>query len=198
MSPTFRRRDLLKWTAGTLLGPLLSDRVLALLDDPPTGLVVGQPQAARAGMAVLASGGNAVDAVVAAALVAGVVAVQQCGIGGYGGHMVIATGDGKKVTAIDFNSTAPAAARPDLYTLDNKGQVKDQLDSLGWLAAGIPGTLAGMQLALDRHGSRPFAQLVRPAIDHAGMVSKSPPALPPRFVPMSSASGRMPPRRAAA
>jgi gamma-glutamyltranspeptidase/glutathione hydrolase len=130
------------------------------------GLVNGQPQAAEAGLAVLAAGGNAVDAAVCAALVAGVVAVPSCGIGGYGGHLVIAR-PGGKVTAIDFNSTAPAAARPDMFAPDEKRVVKGQINNFGWLAAGVPGTLAGLQLALDRFGTQKFAELVRPAIRYA-------------------------------
>ena len=51
---------------------------------------MGNPIAARVGEKILSSGGNAVDAIVAAALTAGVAAPNQCGIGGYGGHMVIA------------------------------------------------------------------------------------------------------------
>ncbi len=131
------------------------------------GCVVEQPQGARAGMEVLAAGGNAVDAAVAAALVAGVVAVPSCGVGGYGGHMVIARADGKKVTAIDFNSAAPAAARPDLFPLDEQGRVKGGANAHGWLAAGVPGTLAGLQLALDRYGTQPFRKLVQPALRYA-------------------------------
>ena len=68
--------------------------------------MIGQAEGAEAGNAVLAAGGNAVDAVVAAALVAGVVALPSTGIGGYGGHLVIAQPDGK-VFAIDFNSHRP-------------------------------------------------------------------------------------------
>jgi gamma-glutamyltranspeptidase / glutathione hydrolase len=128
--------------------------------------VNGQPQAAEAGTAILAAGGNAVDAAVAAALVAGVVAVPSCGIGGYGGHLVIARPDGK-VTAIDFNSAAPAAAKPDMFAADEKGGVKGQVNSFGWLATGVPGTLAGLQLALDKYGTRKFADVVRPAIQYA-------------------------------
>jgi gamma-glutamyltranspeptidase/glutathione hydrolase len=140
----------------------------ALLAAPSTvkGLVTGQPEGAAAGMDVLRDGGNAVDAAVAAALVAGVVQVAGCGIAGYGGHMVIAPAKGK-VTAIDFNSAAPAAARPDMFPLDERGAVKGRIDAFGWLAAGVPGTLAGLQLALDRYGTRRFAALVRPAIKYA-------------------------------
>src|SRR5207302_3657707 len=119
----------------------------AVLAAPPRpwsrghGLVTGQPEGADAGMAVLASGGNAVDAVVAAALVAGVVEVGGCGIGGYGGHLVIAPPRGK-VVAIDFNSTAPGAARADMFPLDKRGAVRDRVNTHGWLAAGVPGTPA--------------------------------------------------------
>lgn len=128
--------------------------------------VIGQREAARAGEEVLAAGGNAVDAAVTAAMVAAVVSIHQCGIGGYGGHMVIAP-KGKKVTAIDYNSAAPAAARPDMFPLDDKGNVRDRINEIGWLAAGVPGTLAGLQLALDRYGTKSFREVVQPAIRYA-------------------------------
>jgi gamma-glutamyltranspeptidase/glutathione hydrolase len=129
------------------------------------GLVVGQPHGAAAGMSVLEASGNAVDAVVAAALVACVVEVGGCGVGGYGGHAVIIRGG--KVSGIDFNSAAPAALRADTFSPDKEGKVKDQANTFGWMAAGVPGTLAGLQLALDRHGTRRFAELVKPAIRYA-------------------------------
>jgi gamma-glutamyltranspeptidase/glutathione hydrolase len=127
------------------------------------GLVLGQPEAAKAGQEVLAAGGNAVDAAVTAALVAGVVAVGGCGPGGYGGHMVIGHSRGK-VVSIDFNSTAPAAGKPDLFPLDDRGRVKNNVNVHGWLAAGVPGTLAGLQLALDKYGTLGFKKAAAPAI----------------------------------
>src|ERR1700722_6931816 len=142
----------------------------ALAEDKPIakgGLVLGQPEAAKAGQIVLASGGNAIDAAVTAALVAGVVAVGGCGPGGYGGHMVIAFPRGGKVVSIDFNSTTPASAKPDMFRVDALCRVKDQDNSHGWLAAGVPGTLAGMQLALERHGTFDFKKASAPAIRHA-------------------------------
>ncbi|MEY2427550.1 MAG: gamma-glutamyltranspeptidase / glutathione hydrolase, partial [Verrucomicrobiota bacterium] len=113
---------------------------------------------------ILAEGGNAIDAAVAAALTGCIAAPARSGIGGYGGHMIIALAGGKKIAAIDFNSTAPAAARSDMFPLDEKGTVKRRLNFYGWQAAGVPGTLAGLQLALDRYGTRPFREVVQPAI----------------------------------
>jgi gamma-glutamyltranspeptidase/glutathione hydrolase len=156
------RRQFLSTAALAALGP----PVLLRAADPPRGRINGQPQAAEAGMAVLAAGGNAVDAIVAAALVAGVVAVPSTGIGGYGGHLVVARPDGK-VTAIDFNTTAPAAMKPDTFPLDEKGLVKGKVNDRGWLAAGVPGVLAGLQLVLDKFGTRKFPELARPAIRYA-------------------------------
>jgi gamma-glutamyltranspeptidase/glutathione hydrolase len=159
----YDRREMLKLTAGACLAGGLSRLSAA---DPPTlpGRVEGHPEGSKAGAAVLAAGGNAVAAAVAAALVVTVVSPQLCGAGGYGGHMVIAAGDGGKVTAIDFNTAAPAAATPDMFTPDASGRVKDQANFYGWKASGVPGTLAGMQLALDRYGTRTFAEVVQPAI----------------------------------
>src|SRR5207249_421066 len=53
------------------------------------------------------------------------------------------------------------------FPLDEKGEVKGRINFYGWLAVGVPGTLAGLQLALDRYGTRPFSELVKPAIELA-------------------------------
>jgi gamma-glutamyltranspeptidase/glutathione hydrolase len=160
---TIDRRQFLGSTCGLAVAGLPAS---VRGDEPVKARVNGQAQAAAAGNAVLASGGNAVDAAVAAALVAGVVAVPMCGIGGYGGHLVIAKPDGK-ITAIDFNSTSPAAAKPDMFAADEKGIVKGNANVHGWLAVGVPGTLAGLQLALDKFGTKKFPELVKPAIQFA-------------------------------
>jgi gamma-glutamyltranspeptidase/glutathione hydrolase len=148
-------------TTGFVLAPSL-----LLGGEEPKGLVVGHPEGAAAGNAVLAAGGNAVDAVVTAALVAGVVALPSAGIGGYGGHAVVAKPDGK-VFAIDFNGTAPSAAKPDMFVADEKGVVKDRANAHGWRASGVPGVLAGLQLALDKFGTKGFAEAAKPAIKFA-------------------------------
>ncbi len=81
--------------------------------------------------------------------------------------MVIALAGGKKVTVIDFNTAAPAAARADMFPLDEKGSVKGRINFFGWLAVGVPGIPAGLQLALDRYGTRSLRELVQPAIELA-------------------------------
>src|SRR2546428_625792 len=118
MTARWNRRELLQFTGGACVGSVLCAAKLRGDDKaqntPSSGRVVGQPEAAKVGNEVLAAGGNAVDAAVAAALTAGVVALSSCGIGGYGGHMTITMAEKKWVTCIDFNSTAPAAAREDM------------------------------------------------------------------------------------
>ncbi len=161
----YDRRQLLQLAAGAGLAGGLSRSAAAI--PPEAGRVEGHPEGAKAGEAMLAAGGNAVDAAVSAALVVAVVSPQLCGAGGYGGHLVVATGDGRRVTAIDFNSAAPAAAKPDMFPLDAQGQVKDRSNVYGWKAAGVPGTLAGLQRALDRFGTRTFAAVAEPAIRYA-------------------------------
>src|SRR5262245_38374388 len=154
MAHSVDRRQFLA-AAGSLVAPAFPRTA-----DGPKGLVTGQAEGAAAGNAVLAAGGNAVDAIVSAALVAGVVALPSTGLGGYGGHAVIARPDGT-VTAIDFNSCAPAAAKSDMFPLAETGAVKGRINSDGWLAAGVPGVLAGLQLVLDKFGTRPFAEVVK-------------------------------------
>src|SRR5437762_7229952 len=157
MSKKYSRREMLTRTGGALLISSLGLPGCFAAQKKSGGrwehgAVVAENEGAKAGHKILAEGGNAVDAAVAAALVGCIAAPARSGIGGYGGHMIIALAGGKKITAIDFNSTAPAAARPDMFPLDEKGAVKRRLNFYGWQAAGVPGTLAGLQLALARYG----------------------------------------------
>lgn len=128
------------------------------------GAIAGEVTAARVGQGVLDSGGTAIDAILSAALAAAVVSPHNCGIGGYGGHMVIALGSSRKTIAIDFNTTAPAAAKADLFPIDGKGLVRGRVNQHGWLSAGVPGVLAGIELAARRYATRPFRDLLAPAI----------------------------------
>jgi gamma-glutamyltranspeptidase/glutathione hydrolase len=78
--------------------------------------------------------------------------------------MMLAMAGHKDILCIDFNTAAAAAARPNMYSFDGKGEAKSEANRYGWLAAGVPGTLAGLQWALDKHGTRSFSELVQPAI----------------------------------
>jgi gamma-glutamyltranspeptidase/glutathione hydrolase len=129
-----------------------------------TGAIAGELTSIVEGKKVLAAGGNAIDAVVTAALTSCAATPSRCGIGGYGGHMTIAMASSRKIVSIDFNSTAPAAARPDMFPVDANGVARTKSNVHGWLAAGVPGTLAGLQLALDCYGTRSFSEAVQPAI----------------------------------
>lgn len=165
------RRRMLGSTTKAVVAGVFAPRLLLAAENRPDvrlhGVVSGEPAAEKVGAQVLSDGGNVVDAIVAASITAAVAAPHMTGIGGYGGHMMIALVGGKKVTSIDFNSMAPAAAREDMFVLDEKGNVRDRVNEFGWLAASVPGVLAGMQLALDRYGTRSFRESVGPAIELA-------------------------------
>ncbi|MGE0761124.1 MAG: gamma-glutamyltransferase family protein [Pirellulaceae bacterium] len=133
------------------------------------GYVVGELTAERVGLQVLAEGGNAVDAMVAAALAAAIAAPASTGIGGYGLSAVVAMA-GQKIVAVDANTTAAASTPATLFQPDAAGRLPDGLSrsnwlsSTGWLSAGVPGVLAGLQLCIDQFGTRGFGELVQPAI----------------------------------
>ncbi len=126
------------------------------------GMVAADNAAASAaGAALLAAGGDAVDAAVATALVLGVVQPFASGIGG-GGFAVIHRADGSAL-ALDFRETAPAKAHRDMY-LDEKGAVIDGASTRGPKAAGVPGELAGLYALHQRYGTRPWPEVVAPAL----------------------------------
>ncbi|HEY2411444.1 MAG TPA: gamma-glutamyltransferase [Pirellulaceae bacterium] len=147
--------------AASLLQPICAD------DSSSLGFVRGEPTADKVGLEVLAGGGNAIDAIVAAAMVAAVVVPHQTGWGGYGGHATIAVDGGKKITSIDFNTMAPAAMKEDIFAPDANGKVAGQKNFYGWLAAGVPGIPAGLEFLLKRYGTRSFKDSVQPAINLA-------------------------------
>ncbi len=167
MVKKYSRREMLRLTGQAALLAGLTPQICRGDKAPNVSCgiaITADPTVALAGNKVLADGGNAVDAAVAAALTACVVASANCGAGGYGGHMTIGLTREKKITSIDFNTVAPAAARPDMFHVDSQGNVVDGLNTTGWLSVGVPGTLAGIQLALERYGTRPIGELMAPAI----------------------------------
>ena len=128
------------------------------------GMVVAQePLAADVGVAVLKSGGNAVDAAVAVGFALAVTYPYAGNIGG-GGFMLIRMADGR-TTFIDFREMAPHKATRNMY-LDADGKMtRDSL--IGWRAAGVPGTVRGFELAQKKFGSKSWAELLQPAIELA-------------------------------
>ncbi len=118
--------------------------------------------ASRAGADILRKGGNAVDAAVATAFVLAVVYPRAGNLGG-GGFALVRLADGRS-TSIDFRETAPAAAGRDLF-LDEAHNVVPNRSTVGYLAAGVPGTVAGLALADSKYGSGrlTWAELIEPA-----------------------------------
>jgi len=152
------------WSAGFSLvvwlvaqGAPLGEAVAA-----PRGMVVSaQRRASEVGVQVLREGGNAVDATVATGLALAVVHPSAGNLGG-GGFMVVMTSSGE-VTTFDFREKAPEKARPDMY-LGPDGSYRRDWHHEGYAAVGVPGTVAGFDLALKRFGTRSWSQLAAPAI----------------------------------
>jgi len=117
------------------------------------------PLATDAAIAAFKSGGNAVDAAVAAALTLGVVDGHNSGLGG-GCFILIRLADGTLV-AVDGRETAPAAATRDMFL--REGMAVPELSLTGPLAAGVPGALAAYDYATRRYGRLSFAELLRAA-----------------------------------
>ncbi len=118
------------------------------------------PAASSAGIELLKSGGNAVDAACATAAALGVVAPAGSGIGG-GGFALVYMDRQKKVFALDFREKAPAALRPELFLRD--GKPDQSLSTRGGLAVGVPGEVSGLAHLVRRWGKLPFRACLRPA-----------------------------------
>lgn len=128
----------------------------------PHGMVVSVHElASRAGVEAMQAGGNAIDAAVATAFVLAVVHPQAGNLGG-GGFMLIRSADGA-AHFIDFREKAPAAATENMY-LDKQGNVIENMSLVGYKAAGVPGSVAGLTYAQKKYGKLPLARVMAPAI----------------------------------
>ena len=126
------------------------------------GMVVSAHRlASEVGVRILAAGGNAIDAAVAVGYALAVVD-PCCGNIGGGGFMTIHLADGRE-SFINFRETAPAAATPTMY-LDAEGKPIDELSRSGYRAAGVPGTVMGLDRATREYARLPRAALIAPAI----------------------------------
>ncbi len=145
--------------AATLAAPLHAAHVPA-----PYGrdgaVASAAPAATDAGIEVLCAGGNAADAAVAVALALAVVHPEAGNLGG--GGFAVVRHDGE-IATLDFRETAPAAASRDMY-LDAGGEPVAELSRVGPLAAGVPGSPAGLYALHRRYGQLPWAQVVAPAL----------------------------------
>ncbi|ULQ53114.1 gamma-glutamyltransferase [Flavihumibacter fluvii] len=126
-------------------------------------VVTAHPLASQVGVSILKKGGNAVDAAIATQLALAVVYPGAGNIGG-GGFMVVHLENGKNTT-IDFREKAPLQGHRDMY-LDAAGNAIMDKSQNGHLAAGVPGTIAGM-FAAKKYSKLPFTELIQPAIDLA-------------------------------
>ena len=126
-------------------------------------IAAANPFAAQAGLDMLARGGSAVDAAIAAQMVLNLVEPQSSGIGG-GGFMLRYDAESRSVAAYDGRETAPAAATPELFLGPEGAPLKFFDAVIGGRAVGVPGLLAMLALAHQRHGKLPWAALFEPAI----------------------------------
>ena len=128
-----------------------------------TGMVVSQRQSAsEVGAEILRKGGNAVDAAVATGLALAVVLPRAGNLGG-GGFMVVYLKDADKTITIDYRERAPALAHRDLF-LDEKGNYDKNKAQFSLLSAGVPGTVAGLHLALTKYGTMSWEEVLEPSI----------------------------------
>src|SRR5260221_109289 len=172
MTRQMRSMTRLIWIAALLLPTVIAPATAApsATAEGERGMVVSaQHEASEAGRRILEAGGNAVDAAVAVGYALAVVD-PCCGNIGGGGFMLVHTADGRD-SVINFRETAPRAATADMF-LDAAGNpVRDRsLD--GYLAAGVPGTVMGLDRALTEYGKlgRPAVMAPAIALAHDGFV----------------------------
>src|SRR5712671_6513593 len=115
----------------------------------------------RAGVEILQKGGNAVDAAVATAFALAVVEPAAGNIGG-GGFMLVRLASGK-TTFFDYREVAPGKATRDMY-IDKDGNLDKEASVIGYRSVAVPGTVAGLELALKTYGTMKLADVMAPAI----------------------------------
>lgn len=131
------------------------------------------PQAVDAGLAMLRKGGNAIDAAVATAFAVGVAEPWMNGLGG-GGFLVAWLAQERRSVVIEYPMISAAGATPDMFPLANGGatdmflfgwpQTVDSANVIGHRAVAVPGTVAGLTMALERYGTLSLAEVLEPAI----------------------------------
>jgi gamma-glutamyltranspeptidase / glutathione hydrolase len=130
------------------------------------GMVSSQESyATRAGLQVLREGGNAVDAAATVGFTLAVTLPRAGNLGG-GGFMLVYLAEKDEVVAIDYREKAPLGASRNMY-LQKNGEVDREKSMHSILSAGVPGTVAGLTLALEKYGTIPLKRVIRPALELA-------------------------------
>ncbi|MEA5535012.1 gamma-glutamyltransferase [Crocosphaera sp. XPORK-15E] len=135
------------------------------------GMVSSQEDlATQAGLEVLKEGGNAIDAAVTIGFTLAVTLPRAGNLGG-GGFMLIHLANQQKTIALDYREKAPLAATSDMF-LDENGQVNQQKIRFSHQAVGVPGTVAGLAMALEKYGTISLERALKPGIELAenGMI----------------------------
>src|SRR5215470_12847835 len=117
--------------------------------------------ASRAGVEILQKGGNAIDAAVATAFALAVVEPAAGNLGG-GGFMLVRLADGR-TTFLDYREVAPGRATRDMY-IGPDGNLDPEASTVGYKSVAVPGTVAGLELALKTYGTMKLADVIAPAI----------------------------------
>jgi len=126
-----------------------------------SGMVASTSEiASQVGVEIMKRGGNAIDAAVAVGLALAVTWPSAGNLGG-GGFMMIRRADGS-TEIIDYRERAPLSAHRDMY-LDKEGNVIKDASTVGYRAVGVPGTVAGLSLAIERHGKLKWGDVVEPS-----------------------------------
>ena len=146
--------------------PIYNSRAMRHPESGVQGMVSSREKlASEAGLAVLRQGGNAIDAAVTVGFVMAVTTPQAGNLGG-GGFMLIHLADTQADVAIDYREKAPLAATRDMF-LDANGDVDKERSRYSHQSAGVPGTVAGLALALKKYGTLTLAEAMAPAIELA-------------------------------
>lgn len=153
--------EVLRWSRAAPIPPRwgMAGRAVAITA-PHAMVTTGHPLATEVGLRILDQGGNAIDAAVAVGFALAAVHPFAGNLGG--GGFILYRDSAGAVAALDYRETAPLAASRDMY-LDSIGMSTDQ-SLTGHLAAGVPGSVAGMHAAWQRFGTLPWATLVAPAV----------------------------------
>lgn len=147
------------------VAPIIADQYRQQPVIAAHGMVVTQEaQASRIGVDILKKGGNAVDAAVAVGFALAVTLPRAGNIGG-GGFMLVHLAKDKQTHAVDYRETAPASATRDMF-LDTQGNADTKKSRDSGLAVGVPGTVAGLELAFRTYGSGKvnWSDVLAPAI----------------------------------